>query len=218
MRSAAGIDAERSSRRLGDEHFHALREYVLGDEARLVHWRSSARAGRLVVKQRVAAAVTGIAVVLDCDRTAFGDDRPFAGHDLAESERFELAVEVAASVVASAPGQSEPVHLVTTVRDAPVVTGTPGASSGLLKALATVQLAAPLDCEPELLADRVRRTRSARVILVTGTAGPRLRQAAAALARVVPTCLVVRVGAGDAPWHADGLTVLDIASPEDLAS
>jgi uncharacterized protein (DUF58 family) len=126
-----------------------------------------------VVKQRVAAAVTGVAVVLDCDRTAYGDERAFSGRAGAESERFELAVEVAASVASSAPGQSEPVHLVTTRRDSPLVTGTPGASGELLKALATVQLTAPLDCEPEVLAVRVRRSRCARVVLVSARRGRR---------------------------------------------
>ena len=49
-------DSDCASRRSGDQHFHALRDYVLGDEPRSVHWRSSARAGKLVVRQQVSAA------------------------------------------------------------------------------------------------------------------------------------------------------------------
>src|SRR5207342_171865 len=89
-------DAEARSRRSGDQHFHALRDYVLGDEPRTVHWRSSARAGKLVVRQQVAAASTGTTVVLDVDGSAYRSGSKFgAGWD---DELFESAVEVAASL------------------------------------------------------------------------------------------------------------------------
>src|SRR5262249_42935637 len=45
--------------------FHALRDYVPGDELRHVHWRASAHAGKLVVKQHVDTAHAALAVVLD---------------------------------------------------------------------------------------------------------------------------------------------------------
>ena len=89
-------DSEFASRRRGDEHFFALRDYVLGDEPRTVHWRSSAKAGKLVVKQQVSGAPNHTVIVLDTDASAYSSDDKFGSSWVAE--RFEAAVEVAASL------------------------------------------------------------------------------------------------------------------------
>ncbi|MEV0271756.1 DUF58 domain-containing protein [Hamadaea sp. NPDC050747] len=88
--SAAEIEGERELVDAGSITFHALREYVPGDDLRHVHWRTSARAGTLMVRTHVDAAVARLVLVLD-DRLASYPD----------SDAFEEAVEVAASVVVS---------------------------------------------------------------------------------------------------------------------
>jgi uncharacterized protein (DUF58 family) len=74
--------------------FHRLRDYVAGDDLRLVHWRSSARAGHLVVKQNVDTSRPYNVVLLDLRRTSY------------RGELFEEAVDVAASVVSAGHGSS----------------------------------------------------------------------------------------------------------------
>jgi len=83
----------------GNITFHRLREYVVGDDLRLVHWRSSARTGRLVVKHNVDTSQPYSVVLLD--------QRP--GRYTEES--FESAVDVAASVLVASSANKAPVEL-----------------------------------------------------------------------------------------------------------
>ena len=71
--------------------FHALREYVLGDDLRRVHWRSTARTGTLMVKQLVDVSLPHTTVVLDTRSAAYRTE-----------DDFELAVDAAASVALAA--------------------------------------------------------------------------------------------------------------------
>ena len=86
--------------------FHALREYVPGDELRHVHWRASAHAQKLVVKQHVDTAHAALAVVLDVTLPP-GDA---AGPD-SLAEAFEVAVDCAASAAVVAAVQRHPLLL-----------------------------------------------------------------------------------------------------------
>ena len=49
---------------------HGVREYVEGEPLRAVHWPSSARRGRLMVRELEDAPRDGVAVVLDVERSA----------------------------------------------------------------------------------------------------------------------------------------------------
>jgi uncharacterized protein (DUF58 family) len=86
--------------------FHALREYVPGDELRHVHWRASAHAQKLVVKQHVDTAHAALAVVLDVTLPPGGAPGP---DSLAEA--FEVAVDCAASAAVIAAAQRHPLLL-----------------------------------------------------------------------------------------------------------
>ena len=103
--------------------FHALREYVPGDELRHVHWRASAHAGKLIVKQHVDTAHASLAVVLDVSVHVTGNGggrRPRRTAETAASlpaglaEAFEVAVDCAASVAAIAAAQRQPLQLIDT--------------------------------------------------------------------------------------------------------
>jgi uncharacterized protein (DUF58 family) len=76
----------------GSVSFHALREYVPGDDVRHIHWRSSARHDRLMVREHVDTSHTRLTVVADDRAGASGDD-------LAALDEVASA---AASVVATA--------------------------------------------------------------------------------------------------------------------
>ena len=95
--------------------FDSLREYVVGDELRRVHWRSSAKVGELMVREQLDTSEPTIVVLLD-DRAAA---HPEVRDGTAES--FEAACEAAASIVAAAVREDLPVglHLVSTVATGP---------------------------------------------------------------------------------------------------
>jgi uncharacterized protein (DUF58 family) len=88
--------------------FDSLREYVVGDELRRVHWRSSAKVGQLMVREQVDTSEPTIVVLLD--------DRAVAHPEISDgiAESFEAACEAAASIVAAAVREDLPVllHLV----------------------------------------------------------------------------------------------------------
>ncbi len=85
--------------------FDALREYVVGDELRRVHWRTSAKVGELMVREDVDTSLPSLVVVLD-DRASA---HPGARDGYADS--FEAACEAAASVIAAAVREDLPVRL-----------------------------------------------------------------------------------------------------------
>ncbi|SCL37057.1 Protein of unknown function DUF58 [Micromonospora pallida] len=83
----------------GSMAFAALREYRPGDDPRQIHWRSTARAGELIVQDRVDTTEPSAAVLLDTRATVFG------------AELFEEAVELTASVVVSTSRSGQSVSL-----------------------------------------------------------------------------------------------------------
>jgi len=207
-------DSEFASRRRGDQHFFALRDYVLGDEPRTVHWRSSAKAGKLVVKQQVSGAPNHTMIVLDTDASAYSSDDQFGSSWVAE--RFETAVEVAASFAIAHANRAEQLYVVTTSRGASLTTAGTGAADAFLDAFAAVSAVPPVDTAPEELAPLVRRTHCRLLMLITGTPGPRVVGAMRTVAPITSSLTIVRVASGRRdPLH--GLRVLDVVGAEDLA-
>jgi len=86
----------------GSITFHAIREYVLGDDLRQIHWRSTAKTGSLMVRQHVDTSLPDVTVVVD---TRGASHTP---------ETFEVALEVAASVTLASTTRSFPIQLRTT--------------------------------------------------------------------------------------------------------
>jgi uncharacterized protein (DUF58 family) len=207
-------DTDNASRRAGQEHFHALREYVLGDEPRMIHWRSSARAGQLVVRQNVAAAAHGTAVVLDTDASAYG-----TGHSMTaarDDRRFEAAVEVVASLVVAHCRGDERVHLFTTAEADPVIVGGSRDRDGFLDVLAGVRAAHASDVVHTTLSARIRSTRCSRVFVVTGTPSAAACSSLQATARAATSLTVVRMSS-ETRTPIAGVHVIDLTRPEDLA-
>lgn len=74
-----------------DISFHALREYMPGDERRYIHWKSTARTGKYMVRQFEETRRSHLVVALS-----------LATADYASDDEFELAVSVAGSLGARA--------------------------------------------------------------------------------------------------------------------
>jgi uncharacterized protein (DUF58 family) len=96
----AGVRQTTLAASAGDD-FAALREYVVGDDLRRVHWPSTARHGELLVRQDEVHWQGRTTVVLDT--------RSRAHH----GESFEAAVSAAASVVSAAWKRRDLVRLAT---------------------------------------------------------------------------------------------------------
>ena len=84
-----------------DLAFHTLRDYVTGDDWRHVHWRSTAKAGRLLVRQFQDTRRSQLAVVVDGARASYRTE-----------DEFELAMSVAGSICVRAVKDQQDVCLV----------------------------------------------------------------------------------------------------------
>lgn len=87
----------------GSITFAALREYVVGDELRHVHWRTSAKVGELMVREHTDTSLPRLVLLLD--------DRAASWPGAQPPEAFEAACEAAASVIAAAVREDLPVAL-----------------------------------------------------------------------------------------------------------
>ena len=74
VRDLDGVPSDQVS--MSDLAFHALREYVRGDDLRHVHWRSSARAGQLLVRQYHDTRRTHATLLVDSRRDAYAEHDP----------------------------------------------------------------------------------------------------------------------------------------------
>nr|WP_308129510.1 DUF58 domain-containing protein [Actinoplanes polyasparticus] len=183
--------------------FDTLREYVIGDELRRVHWRSSAKVGELMVREQLDTSEPTIVVLLD--------DRAAAHPELRDgtAESFEAACEAAASIVAAAVREDIPVslHLVTDV-----------ASGPYLDVLTRATL------RPGDLAATLRRVRAQRLgdtlVFLTGPGGREDLGAVSALRGPYPVVMAGLFGDRDgAPVSAgDGLIVIEAADGNEFAA
>ncbi len=84
-----------------DLSFHALREYVPGDDRRHIHWRSSAKAGELLVRQYLDTRRSTLCILTDAQESGYADP-----------EEFEIALQIAGSVALRACRDGLPAVLV----------------------------------------------------------------------------------------------------------
>jgi len=95
--------------------FSSLREYVLGDDVRKIHWPSTARTGDLMVRDHVDTSQPRTTVALDVRSGMW------------TPEAFEHGVEAAASLAAAAERDGHPVTLL--VGDGPAGEGRAGGAA-----------------------------------------------------------------------------------------
>ena len=85
MRDLEGQATDQVSQ--ADIAFHAMREYETGDDRRFIHWLTTARAGKLMVRQFIDTRRSHVAVLVDGSASSYADP-----------EEFETAVSAAASL------------------------------------------------------------------------------------------------------------------------
>jgi len=114
------------SAEMGTTTFATLREYVIGDELRHVHWRSSAKTGKLMMRQYVDITRPRITLVLVAEERAY-----------VSADEFEEAVDFIASLSAVASSSGLDVEVVTTAGERASHGG--GRSTAVLDLLALVE-------------------------------------------------------------------------------
>ena len=201
-----------------DLAFHAIRDYVPGDSRRNVHWKSTAKTGRLMVRQYEETRRSRIAVLLDIDAEQY-----------ASEDEFELAVSVASSVSLQAVRDGRDVLVaasaiipeyarahVHSIRTLPTVT-----PKALLDAFSDVDSSVDVMPLEQVARLTVQSERSlSLVFLVSGSLQglDRLRQAAVAFPADV-TVVAVRCEPGSEPSikQARELRVIQVGLLHDIA-
>ena len=156
------VEDEAIIRRLASDPmsgFVSLREYVEGDDPRLIHWPTSARMGTLMIREHVELRRPEFTVVLD------------AADTVATEDDFEEMVDVAASVAVHALRSGVDVRLRTTAREFP------GAARPLERTTQVLDLLTPvkqvgvgaLMSLPEIFRSGLDHT---AIVFVTGPRGP----------------------------------------------
>ncbi len=187
-----------------DVSFHALRDYVPGDDRRSVHWRTTARVGRLMVRQFEETRRSHLLVMLSL--------RP---EEYADHDDLETAVSVAGSLALHALREERDVSLVTQRGRLTFAAG-----PGLLDKLAAVEPAPDAHGVIDLVGQGVAAVPAASVAaLVTGTrVQARELHAAARQLPLDVRAFAVRCDAGRALTRnrVGALSVLDVGTVEDL--
>ena len=187
-----------------DVSFHALRDYVPGDDRRSVHWRATAHTGRLMVRQFEETMRAHLLLVLSNLRS-----------DYATEDDFETAVSVAASLAVAALREERQVTLYTFEG----LVAFPN-TMGLLDELCRVKL---IDEGPALSQVVLRAghdTPGASVVaFITGDTDPTgLRAAQLTLPSQIRTfALRVRAGMEMARRQLGDLTVMDVPCLDQLS-
>jgi uncharacterized protein (DUF58 family) len=180
----------------GDEFLH-LREYEVGDDLRRVHWRSTAHAGALMIREHEAPWQPRATVVLDMRADA---------HDAAS---FEIALEATASVVLRLLRMRRRVEVHTSAGMPLIEPGQPGSVDAFLDRFAVLEPGGPDGLAPMLEEMRTRRGR----VLVVAVLGRLSSADAAQLHALADTTTVIAVvtRGGVEPRPATGLLVVDAA-------
>ncbi|MEH0930947.1 DUF58 domain-containing protein [Micromonospora sp. CPCC 205558] len=196
----------------GSITFDSLREYVVGDELRRVHWRTSARVGELMVRENVDTSLPRLVVLLDNRAAA----HPQRVGGVAES--FESACEAAASVVTAAHRADLPVLLLLVAAE-PIDAPDADAALGPLDRLAAADLSGDADAV-RAATTRLRRDRLGdTLIFLTGPGGRDELGHVGALRGAYPSVVVGVFGAAEpTPPGTAGLVVVDAADGAQFAA
>lgn len=193
--------------------FLGVRDYRAGDSLRRIHWRATARSGRLQVKLFEPAVLEGVLVAVEMGRAAW----PQAPEEVGADPAVELAVTAAASIAEFVLTHGQAVGLLSNGGDAAdrYPSGWTGGSfrrleDAMLETEARRGMPAyrPLEVEPgrgRWQLDRLR-TALARLTLAPGLSLPELLIAEAP--RLPRSLVVFAVTPDPGPGLAEALAVL----------
>ncbi|MBL7491362.1 DUF58 domain-containing protein [Frankia sp. AgB1.9] len=191
----------------GGVAFHSLREYVRGDDPRLIHWPSTARTRTRMVRHNVVPNEPTMLVVLDTSAGPYADDS------------FEDAVRVAASLVVASHTHRFPVQLRTTGGDRVAPGQGTDSVDQALDLLAGVTPSTTDPGLPALLGMAPGETGVALGAVTGQPAGSQLAAVTAARARfTMATLIMVGDPLGGRGPRINGALVVNVRTSDDFAA
>ncbi|MBP2329907.1 uncharacterized protein (DUF58 family) [Kibdelosporangium banguiense] len=190
----------------GGVAFHSLREYVPGDDWRLIHWKSTARIGQMMVRHNVVPNQPRLMVVLDTNSLGYSE------------ESFEAAVSAAASLSIAAIRGGFPLELRTT---GGAVAASDRAYDGAVPALDLLAAAQATRDDPGLAAlpGMVSIDDSVALGVVTGTPDPRILSVLPTVRRHFLMLSLIQFSSqyNAPPTPLNGVVSLTVRSAEEFA-
>jgi len=146
------------------QDLYALRDYLPNDSARLVHWKASARAGQLMVREFAREDEYRILLVFDPYSSAARPDS-----SAAEKHRFENAVNLCAAIAWSFYERNAQLAFRSVQADLPLAPATENIF-GVLRSLALVQ---PLALAPDrdLLSQLAAQPDASKIVVTSQSRG-----------------------------------------------
>jgi len=188
-----------------DVSFHALRDYVPGDDRRHIHWKTTARTNKLMVRQFEETRRAHLAISLSTNTDEY-----------ASEEEFELAVSAAASIGLQAIREQRDLDVLTQQGPLRCQTGR-NMLDDMTRIVGKPQRKTAVDLA-RTLADTVPNASVVFFVVGSNVTPTQLRSAAASVPPGVRS-LAVRIQAGAAPARANiaDLTVLTLGDLSELA-
>lgn len=184
--------------------FRSLRDYVVGDDSRLVHWASTAKTGALMVRDHFELRRTTRCVVLETFDRSVTD------------AQFEDAVEIAASLVCESIDQGVTVVARTRDRRSP---GRVGALANRYEALELFTRVQRTTADGTLQPAQLRLTADPgdQVFLVAGAASPLIPQLAAN-ALLAQRLYIIRLNDGSSVPRRMTKRCIDVTNAEQFVA
>lgn len=199
------LDAEAVSSVRGDADFHALRDYLVGDDLRRIHWKATAHRGTLMVREQVDPVRPDTTLVLD------------ARAEVLDPDQFELGVEVVASILVAAVDRGYPVQLTGTaevLRPA----RTADRRGPMLDLLAGIDQHRGADLDP-VLGEVLRRGGGRSLVVVTGAASSDdLARLTGAGRRFQEVVVVVVAPIGEVPAPPRSVELIRVADADEFVT
>ncbi len=188
-----------------DVSFHALRDYVPGDDRRHIHWKTTARTNTLMVRQFEETRRAHLAISLSTNTDEY-----------ASEEEFELAVSAAASIGLQAIREQRDLDVLTQHGPLRCETGR-NLLDDMTRIVGAPQRKNAVDLA-RALADTVPNASVVFFVVGSNVTPTQLRTAAASVPPGVRS-LAVRIQAGATPARANiaDLTVLTLGDLSELA-
>src|SRR6476469_4886780 len=212
---------------MSDLAFHALREYQPGDDRRYIHWRSSAKAGRLLVRQFLDTRRSHVTVIVDPDPEQYRSGHGRTGRTDRDVERDIMAANAPTAIQADVEtaisvGSSIMVRVMLDEQDCTIVCGSQKVTKSVpqvgLDAMSRVE-PGPVDLFTTSLDAAELAPDTSTCFLVTGPHRPfvELQRAAGQFPPEVTRFIVVIAPMADhGIRHGGGLVILTLSALEDL--